>query len=113
VNDSQRYRYNAAECLRAAHAARQPHYRRLYLLMASTWLSMARLDSRTFDLLASWGMAEPMKADEVVVLPRRFSVLYGRHQIRMRSRPNPEFCTGRSMMTEWRSTKSWLVTNPK
>lgn len=69
MNDSQSYRYNAAECLRAAHAARQPHYRRLYLLMASTWLSIARADSTTFDLLASWGMAAPMKASMMTERP--------------------------------------------
>jgi hypothetical protein len=42
--DSQRYRDNAAECLLAAQEAREPHYRRLHLSMALSWLSLARHD---------------------------------------------------------------------
>jgi len=58
MQDSQRYRYNAAECLKAAHETHQPHYRRLYLLMASSWLSLAHQDDAMDDLLASRGIAE-------------------------------------------------------
>jgi hypothetical protein len=52
--DSERCRCTAAEYLKAANEARQPYHRRLYLLMAQTWLSLAKQD----DLLASWGVAE-------------------------------------------------------
>jgi hypothetical protein len=61
MHDSQRYRYNAADCLKAAHEAHRSHYRRLYLLMAQSWLSLAHQDDATDDLLATWGMAEPSK----------------------------------------------------
>jgi hypothetical protein len=44
MHSSQRYRYKAAECLRTAQAARQLLYRRLYLSMAGSWLSLARRD---------------------------------------------------------------------
>jgi hypothetical protein len=42
--NSLRYRYNAAECLRAAHEARQPIVRKLRLSMALSWLSLAHRD---------------------------------------------------------------------
>ena len=42
--ESQRYRYNAAECLRVAQEARDPFHRKLHLSMALTWLSLARED---------------------------------------------------------------------
>jgi hypothetical protein len=67
MHDSQRCRHNAAECLKAAHKARQPHYRRLYLSMASTWLSIARQEDAMFDLLACWGLTELIKSEGIVL----------------------------------------------
>jgi hypothetical protein len=44
MHDSQRYRYNAAECLRAAQQARNPVCSKVHLSMALSWLSLARQD---------------------------------------------------------------------
>jgi hypothetical protein len=62
MHDSQCYRYNAAECLRAARNASQPHYRKLYLQMSSTWLTLADQDDATDDMLAGWGMIDAADA---------------------------------------------------
>jgi hypothetical protein len=64
MHDSQRYRRNAVDCLLAARSARQPHYKRLYLSMAQSWLSLADQGDATDDLLAN--VAEPLKADGIV-----------------------------------------------
>ena len=64
MHDSRRYRYNAADCLKAAHETHEPHYRRLYLLMASSWLSLADQDGAMDDLLAGWGSAEAGETDK-------------------------------------------------
>jgi hypothetical protein len=61
--DSQRYRYNAAECLLAAKEASQPYCRRLRLSMASSWLSLARQDETMDNLLASSDAAKPVRTD--------------------------------------------------
>jgi hypothetical protein len=53
--ESQRYRDNAADCLLAARAAREPHYKSLNLLMAQAWLSLATEDAAMDGLLAKWG----------------------------------------------------------
>jgi hypothetical protein len=42
MHASRRYRDSAAECLLAAQEASQPHYRKLHLSMAISWLSLAR-----------------------------------------------------------------------
>jgi hypothetical protein len=44
MHESQRYRYNAAECLRAAQQARDHLRRGARLSMALSWLSLARRD---------------------------------------------------------------------
>ena len=67
MHDSERYRRNAADCLNAARNAREPYYRRLYFLMARSWLSLADQDRTTDELLASWAMVEPIKADGIVL----------------------------------------------
>jgi hypothetical protein len=54
MHDSQRFRENAADCLLAARAAREPHYKSLNLLMARAWLSLATHDAAVDDLLATW-----------------------------------------------------------
>ena len=47
MHESRRYRYNAAECLRAARQARDPIHRKVHLSMALSWLSLARQDEAT------------------------------------------------------------------
>ena len=44
VRDSQRYRYKAADCLRAAQQTHDLRRRVFYLSMAHSWLSLARED---------------------------------------------------------------------
>ena len=51
MHDSQRYRDSAAACLLAARDAFEPHYRKLHLSMAASWLSLARQDEAMEDLL--------------------------------------------------------------
>jgi len=58
VHDSQRYRYNAADCLLAAKEARQPYYRKLRLSMAASWLSLAQQHEAMDIMLARWDTAE-------------------------------------------------------
>jgi len=58
MHSSQRYRYNAKECLLAAKEASEPHHRKLRLSMASSWLSLACLDEAMDNPLASLDTAE-------------------------------------------------------
>src|SRR5215204_4968252 len=44
MDDSQRYRHNAAECLLAAQEACEPSCRKLLVTMAVSWLSLAHQD---------------------------------------------------------------------
>jgi hypothetical protein len=44
MRDSLRYRYKAADCLRAAQQAHDPSHRAIHLSMALSWLSLARQD---------------------------------------------------------------------
>jgi hypothetical protein len=57
VDDVQRYRLNAAECLSAAEQCELP-YRRLTLAIAEAWLSLARQQEAMDELLAIWTMSE-------------------------------------------------------
>jgi hypothetical protein len=55
MHDFERYQDNAAGCLLASRNAHQPHCKRLNLLMAQAWLSLATEDTgATDDLLAKW-----------------------------------------------------------
>jgi len=56
MHDSPRYRDMAAKCLRAAQETCEPHYCKLQLSMAVSWLSLARQDEAMDDLLAGWDM---------------------------------------------------------
>jgi hypothetical protein len=67
MHDSQRLRCNAADCLFAARNAHDPHYKGLYLSMAQSWLSLAHQDGATADLIANWGIGEPIKIDGIVL----------------------------------------------
>jgi len=62
MHDSQRHRCNVGDCLLAARKSPEPQYQKLYLLMAQLWLSLAHQDDAADELLASWGIAEPIKA---------------------------------------------------
>jgi hypothetical protein len=52
VNDAQRYRKNAAQCLSAAERCR-PAYRRLAFTIAAYWLALARQQKVVDELLAN------------------------------------------------------------
>jgi hypothetical protein len=56
MNNSKSYRYNAAECLRAARATQD--YRRLYHSMAATWLLLARQDEAIENLFTTWRLSD-------------------------------------------------------
>jgi hypothetical protein len=58
MHGSQRYRYNAKECLLAARETSQPYRRKLRLSMASSWLSLACQDEAMDNQLASLDKAE-------------------------------------------------------
>ena len=62
MHDSQRYRYNARECLLAAKEASEPYCRKLRLSMASSWLSLAHQDEEV-SLLKNRDTAEPVKSE--------------------------------------------------
>ena len=59
MNDARRYRLDAVDCMSAANTCHSDH-RSLLLSIAGSWYALARQDEATRDLLASWGMAEPM-----------------------------------------------------
>jgi hypothetical protein len=54
MNDAQRYRMNAAECLSAAERC-GPAYGDLTVSIAETWLALARLQEAMDELLATCG----------------------------------------------------------
>jgi hypothetical protein len=54
MHDSERYRSIAADCLSEAHDTLQPDHRNLNLFIAATWLSLARQDEATENMIASW-----------------------------------------------------------
>jgi hypothetical protein len=54
MQNSERCRSNAAECLLAAQEAYQPYYRKLHLSMAVSWLSLARQYEARVNPLTSW-----------------------------------------------------------
>jgi hypothetical protein len=57
MNDAQRYRMNAAECLSAAERC-GPAYRDLTLAIAESWLALARHQEAMDELLATWSTAQ-------------------------------------------------------
>jgi hypothetical protein len=57
MDDVQRYRMNAAECLSAAERC-GPAYRDLTLAIAASWLSLARHQEAMDELLAIWSKAQ-------------------------------------------------------
>jgi hypothetical protein len=69
VHDSERYRSNAADCLSEAHDAGQPDHRILNLFTAAAWLSLARQDEATENVVESWNTSK-------VPEPRRTSFIF-------------------------------------
>jgi hypothetical protein len=60
MRDSQRCRYNAAECLLAAKSC-QGDYAGLLVSIAAFWQALARHDEAVEKLLASWEAALPAR----------------------------------------------------
>jgi hypothetical protein len=58
VNDAQRYRANAVECLSAAKRC-GPGYRNVTLAIARLWLSLSRHQQAMDELLAIWSKPAP------------------------------------------------------
>jgi hypothetical protein len=71
VNDAQRYRMNAAECLSAAERC-GPAYRDLTLAIADSWLALARHQDAMDGLLAIWSEARSATATAPIQLPFQF-----------------------------------------
>ena len=67
MHDWRRYRDTAAECLLASQHACQPYYRKLFLSMAASWLSLAHQDEAIDKLFASWDTDETIETDGLVV----------------------------------------------
>jgi hypothetical protein len=57
MDDAQRYRMNAAECLSAAERC-GPGYRALTLIIAASRLTLARHQEAMDELLTSWSKAQ-------------------------------------------------------
>jgi hypothetical protein len=57
MNDAQRYRMNAAQCLSAAEPRGSP-YRRLAFTIAAYWISLARQQKVVDELLANCSEAK-------------------------------------------------------
>jgi hypothetical protein len=83
MNDAQRYRMNAVECLSAAERC-EPAYRGLTLAIAASWLSMARQQKAMDELLAIWSEASTVAPADTS--PRRFQCPG------VRSRRRPRVC---------------------
>jgi hypothetical protein len=64
MNDAQRYRINAMECLSAAERCEQP-YRRPALAIAEAWLSLARHEQAMDALLAIWSTLPRASSDMI------------------------------------------------
>ena len=58
MNDAQRYRMNAAQCLTAAEQRETPHRRRLAFTIAAYWLALARQQKVVDELLANCSEAK-------------------------------------------------------
>ena len=67
MHDYQRDRCNVSDCLLAARKSPEPHHQKPWLLMVQSWISLAPKDDATGKLLPSWGIAEPLKVDGIVL----------------------------------------------
>jgi hypothetical protein len=64
MNDAQRYRLNAVECLSAAKRC-EPPYRGLTLAIAESWLSLARQHEAMDGLLGKWSEAGSVTSESI------------------------------------------------
>jgi hypothetical protein len=85
MNDAQRYRMNAVECLSAAKRC-EPPYRGLTLAIAESWLSLARQHEAMEELLAIW--SEARHASSTIVKLQPFQCPPDRHRLTL-SAPAP------------------------
>jgi hypothetical protein len=72
MNDTQRYRMNAVECLSAAERC-EPSYRGVTIAIAASWLSLARQQEVVDELLAIWSNAQ----SATPIRPEAFLALCG------------------------------------
>jgi hypothetical protein len=70
MNDTQRYRTNAAECLSAAERRESP-YRSFAFTIAAYWLSLARQQEAMSELLGVGGDAAMPAASPALAQPAR------------------------------------------
>jgi hypothetical protein len=84
MNDAQRYRMNAAECLSAAERCGPP-YRGLTFAIAASWLSLERQQETVDELLAICSKVQSATA----AAPIRPPFQYLREPDPARSRSNP------------------------
>jgi hypothetical protein len=82
MNDAQRYRMNAVECLSAAKRC-EPPYRGLTLAIAESWLSLARQHEAMDELLSIW--SEALHAPSTVVELQPFQCPPDRHRLTLPS----------------------------
>jgi hypothetical protein len=71
MNDAQRYRVNAAECLSAAERC-GPAYRDLTVSIAETWLALARHQEAMDELLANWSEPQSATAPTPIRVPFQY-----------------------------------------
>jgi hypothetical protein len=67
MHDPHRYRDSAAKCLLASQEASQPYYRKLFISMAASWLSLAHEDEAIGNQFASWDTDEAIETNGLVV----------------------------------------------
>jgi hypothetical protein len=80
MDDAQRYRMNAAECLSAAERCGRD-YRDLTLAIATSWLSLARHQEALDELLATWSKPQSSPAGATIRLPFQYPREPGRGPI--------------------------------
>jgi hypothetical protein len=65
MNDAQRYRRNAAQCLTAAEQRETPYRRRLAFTIAAYWLALARQQKVVDELLANCSTLPSASSDMI------------------------------------------------
>ena len=91
MNDVQRYRMNAAECLSAAERS-GPDYRGLTLAIARSWMSLARQQETMDELLAIWSKARPTTSATPSLRPFQYPARPRALEIRTKI-PSPRMTT--------------------
>jgi hypothetical protein len=73
--------FNALECLSAAQVADDPYYRGVNLSLTMIWISLARQEEATADLVAGWKALDLAKADRTVSLVSQCPPPRGRSRV--------------------------------